>query len=162
MIAAKQDMELRDKNDILRLAARPQVVLEIAMTKTHEATILACDQTGSGAPNDDLAAKLFEKLVLGPIDPTNDFFVNIDKTALGDPSEDHRISIIAEDIKVLDAPRVTVAGDITGDFTATFSGGKIELTGVPTGGNFGNHIHLTCPIQRGDEITFDVKPPPSI
>ena len=155
MIAAR-DMELRVKKDILRLAARPQVEgWAINMTKTHDATIAACDQTGSGAPNDVLAATLFAKLTEHVIDPTHDVFVLIDTRVLGGSSEDHKIVIFGDGIKVQDAPMVT-AGDITGNFTATFSGGKIELTGIPTGGNFGAHIHLTCPIHSDDFITFTV------
>ena len=156
MQAAVQEMELEVKEDVLRLAARPPVKLKIAMINTRKLNFLTeCFQTGSGAPNDALAATLFEKLVLNEIDDTHDVFVLIDTRVLDGPSEDHRIVIFGDGIKVQDAPMVT-AGDISGDFTATFSGGNIELTGIPTGGNFGSHVHLTCPIQTGDDITFDV------
>ena len=53
------------------------------------------------------------------------------------------------------APTVTVVGDPTGDdFTATFSGGTVELAGSPSWEQ--KEIHLSCNIS--DDITFTVMP----
>ncbi len=60
-------------------------------------------------------------------------------------------------IKVEGTPKVTVVGEFTGNFTATFSEGTIELKG-----NFeeerSSHF-LTCPILILDDITFNVGAP---
>ena len=66
-------------------------------------------------------------------------------------------------MEVRGAPTVTLnpEDDINGDFTATFSGGTIRLKGTPTG-KAPDLVFLTCNIQTGDEITFDVvRPSPS-
>ncbi len=95
-------------------------------------------------------------------DAREDFRVGIDKRVLEGSSEDHNIFIlsnvesVARVITVRDAPTVRVEPpDLTGDFTATFTRGIIELTGNP--GDKAPHVHLSCEIQTGDGITFTVE-----
>ena len=176
----RQLMQLKEDDDLVRLNAyappstkEPYFILAINMTATHAAGIAAaaagsiedyCVKSGPGDPDEGQLITLFGKLVQDPV--AREVLVRIDKTALvkGVGSSEGHLIALNFDIKVLEQPQhsvaprtltVTVAGNITGDFTATFSGGNIRLTGNPTGKN-PDHFHLTCEIQDGDEITFDV------
>ncbi len=158
-----QLMQLAEDESSLRLAASApsstkEPYFELANSLTNTGPIGSCVQTGPGAPNNDWAATLFAELVQPLV--AREVVVWIDKTALGGTSETHRIhhadnsEIGGIKIKVL-APTVTVSGSISGDFSATFSGGDIRVSGSPTG-KVKDRVHLTCAIQPGDDITFTV------
>ncbi len=158
-----QLMQLAEDESSLRLAASApsstkEPYFELANSLTNTGPIGSCVQTGPGAPNNDWAATLFAELVQPLV--AREVAVWIDKTALGGTSETHRIhhadnsEIGGIKIKVF-APTVTVSGSISGNFSATFSGGDIRVSGSPTG-KVKDRVHLTCAIQDGDEITFTV------
>ena len=162
MNAEEQLMQLAEDVSRLRLASEPPFVLANNLTNTHQLLdpIDDCDQTGRGAPDDDWAATLFEELKQPLVE--RGLFVRIDKTALGGTSDIHRIAhtdnseIAGIKITVFE-PTVAVEpdGDFSGNFTATFSGGRIEVSGSETG-KIKDRVRLTCDIQPGDEITFTV------
>ncbi len=68
-------------------------------------------------------------------------------------SEDNKMAIWPG-FRVGGSPTVTVEGDRDGNFTATFSGGHLDMRGIPPWER--NQIILRCDITAGDEITFDV------
>ena len=179
-----QQMQVRDKPNLFQLHAKV-FRLAITMTATHGAAKLdvkgdiifdvdgnildvndnkLCFQDSPSGRNDLFAAELFGGLQQIS-DAREDFRVGIDKRVLEGSSEDHNIFIlssvesVARVITVRDAPTVRVEPpDLTGDFTATFTRGIIELTGNP-GDKTPDHVHLSCEIQTGDDITFTVVRP---
>ncbi len=116
-----------------------------------------CVQEGRDAPNNKAAEAAFDLLIQPP---GLDFDLLRIVVVIDKRGEDHRFSTFGTerlDLVRVRTPNVTVIGPFTpANFTAEFIGGNIHLH---AGTDSGQQLHLTCDIQPGDEIKFDVATP---
>ena len=164
-----QLMQLKESQKLVRLNAYPvkdadpYFNLAITMTNTVAATVGPCTLTGKTALDhpgfeNTLFAKLSDQSVIALI--ARSVLVRIDKTTLDSGVSDSETNLIQSwfpnqevNIRVGGSPTVTLEDDyFTGDFTATFSGGTIEVKG--TFEEERTNLFLTCPNE--DDITFTV------
>ncbi len=162
MNAEEQLMQLSEDDSRLRLTT-DELSFELANSLTNTSLLnplFECVQTGRGAPDDLWALTLFAELEQDLV--PRGVFVRIDKDALGLTSDIHRIvhgdnsEMAGIKITVFE-PTVAVEpdGDFSGNFTATFSGGRIEVSGSETG-KIKDRVRLTCPIHPDDDIIVTV------
>ncbi len=137
------------------------------LTASVEALRNNCEWSGrveQTLENEEWVVDSLLPLILNDTLKERSVLVKIDESALvEDPnnpgvfvgtSDDNRMGVWPG-FRVRGSPTVTVEGDRGGDFTATFSGGHIDMRGIPPDER--NQIILKCDISDGDDITFDVK-----
>ena len=141
------DMEFTLAASLLDLNANCEWSGRVEQTPENEQ--FAADSMLPGILNDSL---VIERSVLVVIDESALVETVTGSGVYVGVSEDNRMNIWPG-FRVLGSPMVTVVGDPAGDdFTATFSGGKVDMRGIPPGER--NQIILKCNIF--DDITFTV------
>lgn len=153
-------------------SGRPGVTVGLALTGTHNAGftggVCTLSQPKRGNPDYNT---LFDKLIDGS-QPRSEFWVSVDKTALGAPSKESelsvgwededgtfRLSVGKPDPKHAGASTVTMTGDLATGLTITFTGGSVRVrdwTGSPN-----QRYNITCPLAAGDAITMVLLEVPS-
>ena len=126
-----------------------------------------CVAEGPGLerPNFDASflVTLLDKLVQGEATETGAFLIRIDKTGAGNNSmsiDNHGFADSPENDWIMKVRGATVTmepASVDSDnesFTATFTGGDIEVTGSKTG-KTPDHVHITCRIQDDIVVTVD-------
>lgn len=168
LTASTQRVSIRDGENILRFHADEEedylMTYGMALTATHSAGFTGgvCEMGQKNQADPDFAA-LFDQLIDGP--RLRRLWVEIDKNALGVPSEESGMSI-----RWVDADReymvsvgeisptepgasiITMTGSLTTGLTITSTGGRVRVR--DWSGRTNQYYNITCPRHADDAITM--------